>query len=833
MADEQIDFKSLLAQEDPLPVGTVDFKALLDEFGTGTLGGPTAELRQPIEVRSGQISQFTGRELPASRAQEATARGFDVEDPGGTVPQRLAGRFGDIQDVKNALAAGTEFSPDDFEVANFEGIGLHFKGPTDDRFRLLDPAGFDPGDIVVEGLELLPAAAEIGTAAVTKNPLALATAAATTRAGILKVLKGLGVVEDPNIITEALIEGGLSFGGAVAPPIKRFFDPERRAVESIAKQAEIEQFRAGAEQVGEIATDVEKITGARPQFTVGEELGAVEPEFAQVIVGAETGARADILPARSQRQASEALKQRFERGAVPGEEAAIDITARQAQRTEAAIVRAEDLAEQQTARINADLEKVTGTTQPAEIRATLAKGVEDVRTSISRSYDSIRADAAEANIDLTGVGEVANEIIEKARVFPNANTVFKEALEASTKPGGGLNTYQAAQEARSELRAHIRALKTDKSAGAQIREAQALEQEFTKAINTALNDIDPALAERLIDTDLAFKSSKEKLEQGVVGKLISTREGVAVVPDEALVKTILGNTSDTQRFLNSAEEFFPEVDAKAQLKDAFYAGYRDKVLTGKVTHNSYMNQIKDTGELIFSPDELRVLKNAGTAKNRVLQIEKKLKARIKKIEKTFNFKVGNKIEPHKLVDNVSKSPQKTAQLKRILTDDEWAEYQGARRAKAIKDMTNSKGQLTLDGVTKVLDGPKGELKLSMGADYIKDLETTRKFLRVLATKAAGVSEAKKKVISGLDVTRALIYGPLSHEGFVLNIVKGFGRARTAKALTKLLNNPELLKRRVEIFKMPRTKQLEQLQNLWGGIGLPLAVNRGTDIEETE
>ena len=807
-------------------------KSFADELLNVGFGGAEAEIRPPVEVESSRFSPFTGRPLPPSRADELRARGIDIEaEQGGTIPQRLAGQFGTIQDVKNSLAEGTEFSPEDFQVANDPKLGIMFKGPQDEAFRSLDPARLETGDIAPTALELVPTAAEIGTGLVTKNPAIIAAAGAEARGAVLAVLKKFDIIEDPDIIQEALIEGGLSLAGGTAPIIKRALSAERRAIQSVAPRATGEQFEQGARQLTEVAEDVEQATGVRPKFTVGEELSAVEPEFAAPVIGAEEASGAALVTQRTQRQATEALQETLERGALPGEQLAQDIVERQAGRVAQVTQKAEDVAESQIKKITAELDQISGTTSPKEIRAVLTKGTEDVRTSISRSYDQIRADAAEANIDLSGVGTVAEEIIEKARVFPNANTVFKEALEASTKPGGGLNTYQAAQEARSELRAHIRRLKLDKSAGAQVREAQILEKEFSAAINNALSEIDPTLAQRLIDTDIAFKSAKEKLDQGFIGKLIATREGEAVVPDEALVKTVLANTSDTQRFLNSAEEFFPEIDAKGKLKDAYLTGYREQVLTGKTTHAAYIKQIKDTGGLIFTPDELKVLRNAGTARNRVLAVEKKLKQRIKKINSTFNFKVGEKIEPHKLVDRISKSPQDTGRLKKILTPDEWNEYVGARRAKAVKDMTDAKGQMTLTGIDKVLSGSKAELRLTLGGGYVKNLETARKFMQTLARRSAGVTEAKKKVVSALDVTRALIYGPLSHEGFILNIAKGFGRSRSAKALTRMLNDPDLLRERIRIFKLPERQQREQLVNFWGAIGLPMATNRTTDVEE--
>ncbi|MGR3219506.1 MAG: hypothetical protein ACUZ8H_06775, partial [Candidatus Anammoxibacter sp.] len=243
-------------------------------------------------------------------------------------------------------------------------------------------------------------------------------------------------------------------------------------------------------------------------------------------------------------------------------------------------------------------------------------------------------------------------------------------------------------------------------------------------------------------------------------------------------------------------------------------------------------QIKDTGKLIFSKEELKVLGRAGTAKNRILAIEKKLKQRIKKINSTFNAKLADRVEPHKLVDVVSKSPQKTAQLKRMLSPEEWVEYQGARRAKLVQNMTNNKGELTLNGIASALKEP--DLRLSLGPKYVKDLQVAERYLKILAKKQKGIGEAKARAaVSEVDVARAMIFGPLSHTGFIITRLKGLFGDWDAKAMARLLNDPELLSRRIEIFKSPKRKQLEQLQDLWGVVGLPLVLNQsGLDEQKS-
>lgn len=815
----------------------IDFASELIDEASGILGGPEAEIRPPVEVPKKRIFGIRGGavDVPGGRREELEARGFDVEgEEGGATAPRLAAQFGSVKDVKNALAAGTDFSPEEFEVIDVEGLGTVFKGPTDEKFRSLDPVGLDVGDIAPMALELAPVVSEVAALLATKHVGAAAAAGGFTRSGMLAAMKELGILEDPDIVQEGLIEAGLSLTGEVAPIIKRGLSAERAGISQIASRGTREQFQAGREQLGELATEVEQATGARPQFTVGEELGAVESEFAGPLIGTEQEAGASLAATRSQRQAQEALEAEI-RGA-PVEPKAIEelttgIKGERIARVEQTTAQAEDVAQREIDRINAEVDKISGSISPKEIRSTMNKAVEDTRRSISNSYDQIRAEAVEVNVDLSGVGRVSQEIIEKARIFPNANTIFKDTLEASKGADGSLNSYQVAQEARSEIRAHIRRLELDKSAGAQVREAQQLEKEFSSAINDALSELDPALAQKLIETDTAFAIAKEKLEKGFVGKLIATREGEAVVPDEALVKTILGNTSDTQRFLNSAKEFFPEVNAKAMVKDAFYREYRNKVIDGSVPHNTFMKQIKDTGDLIFTPEELKVFNNAGAAKNKIKAIEKKRDIRIKEINKSFDFKLADKIEPHQLVDKISKSPQDTIKLKKILTEEEWGSYVDARRSKLIEDIFDSKGNISLSSLDNALKTSKRtELNLTLGPEYVKNLELAQKFVTVLVKRAKGVSDVKKASISGIDLLRGFVYGPISHEGFLFNMAKGFSKARTERAVKRMLNDQDLLSERIRIFKLPERKQQEELVNFWGAIGLPMATNRDADIE---
>lgn len=770
--------------------------------------------------------------LPPSRREIIEARGLKVREDT-PIAARFAARFGTIEDVEAQLPEGTR-------VANLPDVGFVVENPQTGEFELLNPPGIDPGDIAVEALDILPTAAEAAAGFVSRNPLSLAVAGGAARGGILQALKSLGVVADPNILSQSVLEAGLSLAGPGIARAKRFVDPEKRALGAISAKGTPEQFAAGRKQAEELAGEVEAVGGVRPQFTTGEQLAIVEPEQAAPLVGAEAGLDIGQQARRTQRLATEAAEARFERGALEPE--AVEPTAqriieRQQFRAAEAVETVEQTAERQIKEIDADLNRISGNTQPAEIRSTIREAVEKSRSAISQEYNSIAASASDANIDLSGVERLSEDIIDRARIFPGGDKIFQDALGSikpkTGLPAEGLNSYRVAQEARSELRAHIRALKEGKRPGFEIKRAEELEREFSRSINDALADVDPDLAKRLIDNDLKFQSFKARADKGFVGKLLSTRESVATVPDETLLKTVLANTSDTTRFLNAADEFFPEVDAKGQLKDAFFTQYRERVISGKETHQTFMRQIKDTGDLIFSKSELKALENAGTAKNRVLGIEKGRDSRIQKINKSFGVSIS-KIEPHKLVSEISKSPRKTAQLRKILSPEEWKEYQGARRARLVNDITDAKGDITLGGIDKVLKGSEAELRQSVGPKYVSDLKTTRKFLQTLARKQSSIAGQKKDAaITGLDVTRALIFGPLNHKSFVINKFAGLGKSRTAKVLSNLLNNPELLAERVKIFNSPERIQRERLVDFWSALGIPLVLNRGTAIPEKE
>jgi len=117
---------------------------------------PFGEIRPPVEVRGttdygGPLGLREPRELPPTRKQELEARDFDIDAEGGSVSARLAAKFGDINDIRASLAKDSGFKPEDFEVANVEKLGVVFKGPGDEKYRVLDPVGLDVGDIVASG----------------------------------------------------------------------------------------------------------------------------------------------------------------------------------------------------------------------------------------------------------------------------------------------------------------------------------------------------------------------------------------------------------------------------------------------------------------------------------------------------------------------------------------------------------------------------------------------------------------------------------------------------------------------------------------------------------
>ena len=782
-----------------------------------------------IQKTTGKTGLGQWREVPMTRQDYLDWYQLDEDAAGGDFPSRLAGSMGSSQDVRVNLAKQFDVPVEDMDVWQSEA-GTMFMNPETQTRELLDPAGLDVGDIKMAGPEAVVLGAEgigmVAGGAVSKSPVGVGvggTIGATAgRAAVLGAAQLTDVVAEPDYIGELALEAGISGGGAAIPYVGRMLghavSPGRRAVERVTKATPEEGARPGgpsrlAEDIeaGEEALGpVSEATGA--EFSTGQLVSEANPEFGARVIATEEAGQ-DIIGidrrAASQRMATGRMAEDL----GPVQPVSPEVAGQRI------ISRAQGIITRKTKRIDKAVENTidkygddlaemagTGPTEAgASIRARMQSGSDEVFNELNTAYDEVIGELPEGfSVDIEPIREVAQdwkEILDEdifQTLTPEDRKLVDQVLDF--KPGA-TKPIRSIQRAIHIVKSQKRKLKGSRDEA--ILEQIPLIDDMIEGLNFARDEqiraFNPDLADRLLDLDDAFQKASRTIDESMVGELLWRKRGEYYkTTDDKVLRRVIQSESELTHYLDLGETY-PGLNARSDLKEAMRGLYTDQVVEGNIKHKTWFKRNKNNLEQIYTPAELKMFQSAGRTKLALDNLAKRERILVSQMKQSFAYKFNNFI-PEQAVKAVDGIPSQARKMKAMLKNhpDDWGAYQDVRRENIVNKIMKD-DDASFATVNDMLKGDaRRELEITLGADYVKSLDTLRDLTRAKRRQAG--QRLQRGNISDVNTTlgtaRRMIFGQLDPTSFRARTIGRLSLYQVDVAMERLLNDPALLKKAI-------------------------------------
>jgi len=784
-------------------------------------------------------------EREPTRGERLEEFGISSEVEGGSIESRLAASLGTEQDIRNQLSNQFKVSPDSLDIAQFRGIGWIFLNPRTGKYEPLDPARIEGEDWVQFAVEAPVIAADIigsidgfRRGGVPGAVIEGGLAAGGVKAIQLEALKAAGIITPSQfeIAGKALKEGAIAAGFNFIPTLGRLLkgglQPSLRGANVLAREGVTsEKLIAGKEAL----QPVEEATGA--QFSAGQRLEAAadlqtgtkfaeDKAVAAKVLGTEQTERE--ATGTAERQFSQSLqekefKQKLVEESSDPQAVGKEISAKAQEQYLSRVDDVHAVTNAEIDRINLDLAKIAGkggATAGASIRNIVETGREKVFDTISKQYDAIWAQIPKGTrVSVEGINRVGKKWLKKLRgdFFPSLAAEDKklvlDALRPSptktvklTSPAGG--TIEATVDVGRKISAANRGITILKEkvrdigkplGGPQVREKKLMLElidELQAARTAALDSIDPVLAKQLKETDALWRTANEELDDGVVGAIMTRKKGSKNfrVADDNVFREITRTEEGLKEYLRIAKKH-PELNAVDDMKQVMDGKYTAEVIEGTKKHSTWMAQNESQLKLLYSPEEMKRFTNAGKLKEDIVRLEKKRAEDLRELKGFENKDTGfvyklSYYDPEQAVRAVKGSPTNAERMLKIVGKDRLGDYRKVRVTQLMEDTAGDPG-----AIRKALTGDSGrELEITLGKDYIKDLETLLTLGEAISTKGAGTLMRHTKGDSGglIDFAKGIFFGPLNKKGYRVNLAKRFFPGATDGAILDMLRDPDKL-----------------------------------------
>ena len=820
------------------------------------------ELTKKDAVGQSRFGGVLGLSEPPTRRQRIESYGLGGKEGGGTV-SRLAASAGNMEDVKSALSQQFSVSPEEIDVGNIEGIGLVFRNPETGDYEPLDPEGLQLGD-VSQALAEAPILALEAAGGVVGSRLGVpgaiggaASGAALGRGLVSSGLKAAGVVEkEPEeIAKEALTEGSISaIGGAipVAGRAARYaVSPERRAIDRLSKNIVGKQGLT-TELLEEAEKAAAPLSETGAQLTTGQKVGLVEPEIGARLRSTELfapgqGAAIEAEKSKSRRLAREGLQAEVSpRTDVDTEVSGRQIIEAAEQSYERQLENISNATVNEINNINQELAKFSGAgllEGGASIRNTLQSGRDKVFNTISNQYDELWSQVpSDTKVDLAGLRKTANKWKNRLdqdffkSLIPEDRNIINEALELGLEKADGKvvdvgGSLSAATRALSLLKSEKRLLqKSPKDASLkQIKLIDDFIKDIEKSRADALESLDPALAQKIRETDAAWAQAKSAIDESLVGDILRRKKaGDYKISDDKVLSKAISSPADLHDYLRSTSDY-PEVNAVYDLKRALDGDYADKVINGQQSHFTWMNRNREVIEQLYSKPEMKRFENSNRLKSAIKLSEKNEARLVSDLKNKFDYEL-TRYDPESVFEATKGKPSRARQLRYLLEShpEKWENYKDVRRKKIVDDLSQGK---SLDQM--LLGDSRKELNIVLGEQYVDDLSTLNKLINIEKAKPGKsltrpVSEDPDSVF---QLARNQIFGQLDPTSFRARTIGRFSRAATDRAMERLLFDPDLLHKAIKLRNTSRNSA--PVQSLLASLGLTAYIDAPSNNSESE
>lgn len=810
------------------------------------------DIRESDEVR--RMHEYYGTSGPSEIERRAAAAG--VVSRGEGAPWRGVASLGLTEkDQLDAIRLGLRerYGKDVPVRKNAETGEIEFYNEKSNRFEFANPVGFDLGDVkslagpaLVMGGDVLGAT---GGFMLGRGSPAAGVAGGIAGAGVgeaarLTIGRGFGInqsLSDADITKEALKESGLSLLGAwgaraiqalvkgIDNLVSGRFIPKGTAdqLKETLASGSADDVQAVIEEINRVTggkfqptlaqrADIPSMLNAEAQFAGTSGLGYVN-QFRQLYRGNETALKEYL----------DKQKIRFD---VPTE-GPFDVGQRVKSVAEGQLgPRRKTLSanvEKTKTAAEANVEQLPGGSASdagAATRSAIASEQEAFRVAKDAKYAEVDRLAAELNVQVKNVNthKTISGIDKetKGSLFPSLSSQDKiliggsKVLDPDAKIGFS-ELQQAIQQLRARVRASSTGLSTEPNIKTVKRVLAALEKDRAEALKQ-----NPALGEAMDKADEFYRAEKDRLDRGIVGRIMSAKEGMFAINQEDVFRTFFkpgANTESIQVF-NAVKD---HPDALLAIRKAIYQEYKDKVAPDGIVnpklHAKFVKDHKDVMRPFFSDKDFADIEKSGQFGRVFESIESRQKIILDRLKRSFPGKIES-LDPQKIVSTVY-TPDNimgVRELKNLLKDS--PETLKAVQAQVHKEMERkitSEGVLSYRKLDDHITEYGGTIKELYGPEYAKNLGILRDALKIAGRKGSAGSVPAGNALT--DIVRAYT-GMFTTEGRFITAANRIRGKAANRALVNALQNPDDLKELLKLRSLsPGTKQAAVILGQLGAI----------------
>lgn len=807
------------------------------------------QLQAPIEVK-GQVTQGKyGQDIQLDPTREDYAGAIGIEGGEAGAKVRIATATGTAEDVRNQLANQYGISPDEVELNKDPNVGYIYKTPSMKEYALIDPVGLDMGDLA-KGLEVIPSVlggiGAVATGFMSKSPVAAAAAAAggatATKAVQMSILKGLGIINPPaqKIAIDSLSEGALEFLGGVAPSVGKGilkmlptdWAARNRAVTELSKRIDPEDLAAGRVKSSEIADIMEQETGVRPKFTTGQELGLVEPERAAAIQGLEDVTNISVEAKRSQRIASEALQDKLKPSETDfiKEKASSGIKEVATATKETAISsikNIQDVTVKKLERLKGNLPQGEASELGANLRRTLEKGKDQAYAPLKKAYTEFDEEFSDILVDMKVMKEAAATLEKEGVIFPDWMPDRKTAISQASKTESNVG-FSDVQAALSDIRSKVRNMREAGASVPEINAVNKIKDSLKSARDQALQSMSPEKANKLLALEGKYAAFKDATNKSIVKSILKKgSDSRYIVADKSLINNILKNADDIKMYKDIAMDQ-PTLNVLPQMREALLVKYRNAVIDGGGTHGRFMQENKSAINELMTPKEKVMMKTAHRAKAAIPLALKREGELIKQLKDTLpEYNLSN-FQSTKVMDALKGDVRMSNNIKKMLKNhpQKWKHVQEARKF----DIASKSD--TLGGLKSLVKNEGSEISATLGKDYLNSLNAALKVSDLMSKRLSGKELKDISGKGGLDLARAIVFGPLSHAGYIRGMASNVLESKARRLTSELLQNSVMLEKVLKAHKIKDSKRSAKAIAYATGVGLWQSDNE-LDVKEKD
>ena len=458
----------------------------------------------------------------------------------------------------------------------------------------------------------------------------------------------------------------------------------------------------------------------------------------------------------------------------------------------------------------------------------IGQTIRGVVDSLYDDFDSLYNQKYKTLFELGKGRKVNTDIIKEAvkgldkrqketlfKKYPNIRTFFEAPRSKTISVNALKNTL-------SDLRRFDRQL----SKGTIPVEGQPVEGAVSKLIGSIKNQLKKDLGEEDVwyrqfnQLDKEYAANKQ-LYKGVIGDLISTKDGVLKIADENVFNQTFKKGMGQERRIDQIYDILKRKPQFLQnYKESILQAYRNAVdpnNVGKVNlnaHQRFINDYKYALETFFGKNGYKEITTVGNLAKKVEATAARRNDLMKKLGTTTKGKLEN-LDPDKIFSYVynNNTPTTTKKVISIIKEDKdlLNAFQTVTKNDLMFKTTDNRGKFVFEKFADYMKNNKQILTETFvdNPQYVKDLDMFRDALEITSRKSAQKTIGKAETALN-DIIRARL-GQFTVAGRTFTALKKIVRSDIDKQLTEIIIDPARLEDLVKLKAVkpgsPAAKQI--------------------------